>query len=74
MQYDPETGKSFQEIRKSMYDRILDEVVFVSRASEGAVSMEWIMEQPVHVRERFVKSFSEELAERKRKLNSKGRH
>ena len=51
-----------------MYDRIVDESVFIARASEGAISTEWVMSQPVSTRERYVKMFTEELQERKRKI------
>lgn len=54
-----------------MYDRIVDECVFISRASEGTVTTEWVMNQPVSVRERFVKMFNEELQERKSRMESK---
>lgn len=68
MQYDPESGKSFQEIRQNMYDRIVDEAVFVARASEGAISVDWIMSQPISIRLKYVESFTEELKERKEKM------
>lgn len=54
-----------------MYDNIVDEAVFISRASEGAISTDWIMNQPVHIRQKYVESFTEELKERKRKMQSK---
>lgn len=56
-----------------MYDRIVDESVFIARASEGAISTEWVMSQPVSTRERYVKMFTEELQERKRKMESSKR-
>lgn len=54
-----------------MYESIIDETLFISRASEGAVSAEWVMEQPVFVRKKYVEQFSKELKEREKKLNSK---
>lgn len=54
-----------------MYENIVDEVMFISRASEGAVSSEWIMQQPIFVRKKYVESFTKELKEREARLNSK---
>ena len=48
-----------------MYESIIDETVFIARASEGALSSEWIMSQPIFVRKKFVKSFTKELEDRK---------
>ena len=56
-----------------MYDRIVDESVFIARASEGAISTEWVMSQPISIRERYVKMFNEELQERKRNMESNKR-
>ena len=53
-----------------MYERIIDETLFISRASEGAVSAEWVMDQPIFVRKKYVEQFNKELKEREKKLNS----
>lgn len=67
--------KTQLEVRQKMYENILDEAVFISRASEGALSTDWIMEQPVFIRKKFLKSFSKELEERKKLLASnKSKH
>lgn len=63
--------KSYQEVRQQLYENIVDECMFVSRASEGAVSLDWLMGQPVFVRTKYVKSFSTELKERQAKMNKK---
>lgn len=57
------------EIRQQMYENIIDETLFISRASEGAVSAEWIMDQPIFVRKKYVESFEKELREREKRLN-----
>lgn len=62
--------KTFQEVRQRLYENIIDETLFVSRASEGAVSAEWLMNQPIFVRKKYVDSFTRELKERERKLKS----
>ncbi|MBQ2856516.1 MAG: hypothetical protein IJE78_05200 [Bacteroidaceae bacterium] len=54
-----------------MYESIIDEALFISRASEGAVSAEWIMDQPIFVRKKYVEQFKKELEERKASLNKK---
>lgn len=54
-----------------MYENIIDETLFISRASEGAVSAEWLMTQPIFIRKKYVKAFTEELKEREQKLKQK---
>jgi len=58
------TQKTFQEIRQQLYENIVDEALFVSRASEGAVSAEWLMNQPIFIRKKYVEAFTKELKER----------
>lgn len=60
--------KTFHDMRQNRYERIVDETLFISRASEGAVSAEWIMSQPIFVREKYVKSFEKEMKERQKQL------
>lgn len=52
-----------------MYENIIDETLFISRASEGAVSAEWLMDQPIFVRKKYVESFEKEIREREKRLN-----
>lgn len=52
-----------------MYENIIDETLFISRASEGAVSAEWLMTQPIFVRKKYVDMFQKELKEREAKIN-----
>ena len=54
-----------------MYENIIDETLFISRASEGAVSAEWLMTQPIFVRKKYVEQFTKELKERERSMNAK---
>ena len=61
--------KSPHEIRQQLYENIVDEALFVSRASEGAVSAEWMMTQPIFIRKKYVDAFTKELKERERRLN-----
>lgn len=63
--------RTYQEIRQQLYENIIDEALFVSRASEGAVSAEWIMDQPIFIRKKYVETFTKELKEREKALKSK---
>ena len=45
--------------------------MFVARASEGAVSIEWLMNEPIFIRKKYVESFRKELKEREERLQSK---
>lgn len=60
--------KTFHEVRQQLYENIIDETLFISRASEGAVSAEWVMQQPVFIRKKYVESFTKELKDRQRAL------
>lgn len=60
--------KTMQEVRQRLYENIVDEALFISRASEGAVSAEWLMDQPIFIRKKYVDSFTTELKERERNL------
>ena len=60
-------------MRQDRYERIIDETLFISRASEGAVSAEWVMEQPIFGREKYVKSFEKELKDRQQALENQNR-
>lgn len=61
--------KSFEDLRKRLYENIIDELLFIARASEGAVSVDWLMTQPVFIRKKYVEEFQKELKEREAKLN-----
>ena len=54
-----------------MYESIIDESLFISRASEGAVSTEWLMNQPIFIRKKYVESFTKELKEREQAISNK---
>ena len=54
-----------------MYENIIDEALFVSRASEGSVSAEWIMNQPIFIRKKYVDVFEKELKRREQEMQSK---
>lgn len=58
-------------MRQERYKNILDELVFVARASEGSVSVEWLKDQPILMRRKYVEDFKKELEEREKSLNKK---
>ena len=55
-------------VRQQAYENIIDETLFIARASEGAVSAEWVMDQPIFVRKKYVEAFQKELKEREQRL------
>jgi hypothetical protein len=57
-----------------MYENIIDETLFISRASEGAVSAEWLMQQPIFIRKKYVETFTREMKERERAMNKHKAH
>ena len=62
--------KTYDEIRRRLYENIIDELLFIARASEGAVSVDWTMQQPIFIRKKYVQEFKKELKEREAKLKS----
>ena len=65
--------KTQQEVRQQLYENIIDETLFISRASEGAVSAGWLMSQPIFIRKKYVESFTKELKEREQRLKQHSR-
>ena len=64
-------NKTYAEVRQQMYENIVDETLFISRASEGAVSAEWVMSQPIFICKKYVESFQKELKQREQLLNAR---
>ena len=62
---------TYHQVRKQMYENIIDEALFISRASEGSVSAEWLMEQPILIRKKYAEFFQKEIKEREAKINSR---
>ena len=60
--------KTPQEVRQQLYENIIDEAMFISRASEGAVSLEWIMDQPISIRKKYAEEFRKEVKERQERM------
>ena len=62
---------TFHEMRQRKYERIVDETLYVARASEGAISADWVMEQPIFIRSKYVEALDKEMKERQQQLNKK---
>jgi len=62
---------SFHQMRQQKYERIIDETLYIARASEGAISAEWVMEQPIFIRAKYVEELDKEMQERQKLLNKK---
>ena len=63
MQTDGEI-RTFSELRQRLYENIVDETLFIARASDNAVSAEWLMDQPIFIRKKYVETFKKEVKER----------
>lgn len=63
---------TYSEVRRQLYENIVDEAMFIARASEGAVTADWIMEQPIFIRKKYVESFTKELKEREERMSNSG--
>ena len=61
--------KSFREMRQQKYERIIEETVYIARASEGAISADWVMQQPIFIRAKYVEQLDKEMQERQKQLN-----
>ena len=62
---------TFYQMRQQRYERIVDETLYVARASEGAISAEWVMEQPIFIRSKYVEELDKEMQERQKLINKK---
>lgn len=60
--------KTQHEVRQQLYENIVDEAMFIARASEGAVSLEWVMNQPISIRKKYAAEFTKELKERQERM------
>jgi len=60
--------KTFHQMRQQKYERIVDETLYVARASEGAISADWLMEQPIFIRTKYVDQLDKEMKERQKQI------
>lgn len=61
--------KTFHQMRQQKYERIIDETLYVARASEGSISADWVMEQPIFIRTKYVEQLDKEMQERKKQMD-----
>ena len=60
--------KTYEELRQELYERTFGEAMYIARASEGAISVESILQQPIFLRKKYVEDFKKELQDRQQKL------
>ena len=63
--------KSPQEIRQRLYENIVDEAMYIARGSEGAVTLDWLMQQPIFIRKRYLEQMKEEVKERRKLIDGR---
>lgn len=63
--------KTFHEMRQQKYERIIEEVLYIARASEGSISADWVMQQPIFIRTKYVEQLDKEMKERQKNLDKK---
>lgn len=45
--------------------------MYIARGSEGAVSLDWVMNQPIFIRRKYFDQMKEEIKERNKLLQSR---
>ena len=60
-----------QEIRQRLYENIVDEAMYIARGSEGAVSLDWVMNQPIFIRKKYLDQMKDEIKERNKILQNR---
>ena len=63
--------KSPQEIRQKLYENIVDEAMYIARGAEGAVTLDWIMQQPIFIRKKYLERMQDEVKERRKMLDGR---
>lgn len=58
-------------MRQQRYERVVEETLYIARASEGSISADWVMEQPIFIRTKYVEQLDKELKERQQQLDNK---
>ena len=61
--------KTFHQMRQQKYEKIIDETLYVARASEGSISADWVMEQPIFIRTKYVEQLDKEMQERQKQID-----
>lgn len=58
-------------MRQQKYERVVEETLYIARASEGSISADWVMEQPIFIRTKYVEELDKEMKERQQQLDNK---
>lgn len=58
-------------MRQRLYENIVDEAMYIARGSEGAVTLDWLMNQPIFIRKRYLDQMKDEVNERKKILDTR---
>ena len=58
-------------MRQQKYERVVEETLYIARASEGSISADWVMEQPIFIRTKYVEQLDKEMKERQQQLDNK---
>ena len=45
--------------------------MYIARGSEGAVTLDWLMNQPIFIRKRYLDQMKDEVNERKKILDTR---
>ena len=61
---------TFMELRQNKYNSITDEMLFIASASNGAISVDWLNNQPIRTRARYFEEFKKIEDERERNSKS----
>ena len=56
-------------MRQQKYEKIIDETLYVARASEGSIRADWVMEQPIFIRTKYVEQLDKEMQERQKQMD-----
>lgn len=65
--------KSPQEVRQKLYENIVDEAMYIARGSEGAVTLDWLMNQPIFIRKRYLDQMQDEVKERRKIMEGRSK-
>lgn len=63
--------KTPHQIRQRLYENIVDEAMYIARGADGAVSLDWVMNQPVFIRKKYLQEMKDEVSERKKLLEDR---
>lgn len=45
--------------------------MYIARGSEGAVTLDWLMQQPIFIRKRYLEQMKDEVKERRKMIDTR---